>query len=217
MGGSKPATSSTKSATSSTPAVTKASIQSDMNRGRTIGIFIAGVVVGALVVWAWNAGNTTSTSNSNAANTGAVGETTNNTSNTGVIGGTGSTNTTGSTNPSHTGSTGSNTASTNNIVVPSQAAGMKVTISDAHVQAPTWLVVYELYQGKPVRALGATMFFPQYNGKGGVISLQRATKPNTTYFIGQSLDSGNHTFTPHVNKEILDSSGKMVGVTFTTK
>jgi hypothetical protein len=110
------------------------------------------------------------------------------------------------------------TAATNDITVSSpQNAGMDVVIKDANVSAPTWLVVYEMYQGKPFRALGATMFFPEYNGKGGVISLLRATQPNTTYFIGQSLDDGTHTFTPHVNKEVTDANGNLLGVTFTTQ
>lgn len=104
----------------------------------------------------------------------------------------------------------------NNIDVGDQLAGMEVLVTDTTVSVPTWLVVYELYQGKPVRALGAQMFFPELNGKGGIIKLVRATTPNTTYFIGQSLDTGDHTFTPHVNKEVLDASGRMMGVTFRT-
>ena len=171
--------------------------------GRTIGIFIAGVIAGALVMWAWNTYNPKALVSGKGATTNTAA-----TSNSSAIGTTG-----GVVIPSTP-----VTAAANNFTVPSpQDAGMAVAVSGATVSAPTWMVVYELSGGKPIRALGATMFFPENNGKAGSISLARATQPNTTYFVGQSLDNGDHTFTPHVNKEVLDVSGNMSGVTFQTK
>ncbi len=110
------------------------------------------------------------------------------------------------------------TAAANNLTIPSpQDAGAEVSVSSATVSEPTWLVVYELNNGALVRALGATLFFPENNGKGGTISLLRATQPNTAYFVGQSLDNGSHTFAIHVNKDVLDATGAIAGVTFKTK
>jgi hypothetical protein len=94
---------------------------------------------------------------------------------------------------------------------------MDVVITSANVTAPTWVVVYELAGNKPARALGATLFFPEYNGKGGVVSLLRATQPGTTYFVGQATDDGDHIFTLHKDKDVTDISGNLAGVTFKTK
>lgn len=199
----------------STPPITKAQIKADTNQSRGWGMFAAGVIVGALVMWGWTGFDTTGTSpNATSTPTGSGATNTAGRGNgTGTIGSTGAT----TQNTGSAGQTNSGTASSNAIEVGNQDAGMSVVIADATVSQPTWLVVYELYQGKPVRALGATMFFPEYNGKGGIISLLRATQPRTTYFVGQSLDTGTHTFTPHVNQEVRDSSGAMIGSTFTTR
>ena len=172
---------------------------------RTVGSFVAGVVVGALMVWGWNGiggSNTVATPTKNATTTDSMGGATMTTGGSAIAGG--------------TTTVAPVVTNTNDIEVGSQDAGTQVLVTDATVNVPTWIVVYELAQGKPVRALGAAMFFPQYNGKGGIIPLARATQPHTTYFVGQSLDSGDHSFTLHVNKEVLDSSGKMIGTTFTT-
>lgn len=213
---SKPA--ATPVSAAARPTVTTSSTRMPATRersgGRSIGIFIAGVVVGLLISWGWGAtqtqptntaNNTTPTNTSNTGANNTIGQITSP-----VIGGAvaaGATQTWGK----------SGTTPASNIRVQNQQAGMTVRVTDATVAQPTWLVVYELQDGKPVRALGATMFFPEHNGKGGVVGLLRATQPNTTYFVGQSLDTGNHTYTPHVNQEILDSNGNMVGVLFTTQ
>jgi hypothetical protein len=135
--------------------------------------------------------------------------------NTNVIGSSTATNSSGS--GAAVGSTPPAISNTGEIDIATQAAGSQVMVTDATVSVPTWLVVYELANGVPVRALGATMFFPEYNGKGGIISLVRPTEPNTSYFVGQSLDTGDHTFTLHKNREVTDSNGKMVGTTFKTQ
>ncbi|TSC68953.1 MAG: hypothetical protein G01um101456_416 [Parcubacteria group bacterium Gr01-1014_56] len=179
---------------------TRTQLESSMTT-RTIGIFIAGVIVGALIMWGWSAFAPSASLTPSDTKTGAVA------SNDSAIGNTG-----GAVIPSTP-----SVAVANTITVPSpQDAGMQVAVSEATVSQPTWLVVYELSGGKPIRALGATMFFPENNGKGGTISLARATSPGTSYFVGQSLDSGDHTFALHVNKEVLDASGAMAGATFKT-
>lgn len=168
---------------------------------RSIWIFAAGVVVGGLIVLAWSAANQSSTPGLSSTSTSTGTRTT----------------VTTTTSGNASGATISNSiATTDDIVVLGQDAGDAVVVKDASVSVPTWLVVYELAQGKPVRALGATMFFPEYNGKGGVIPLLKPTAPHTTYFVGSSLDTGDHTFTPHVNKEVTDSNGTMIGTTFST-
>ncbi len=199
----KPAGATTQ--TSTQVSRTRTQSESGITMG-TIGIFIAGVIVGALIMWGWNTFNPNTSltpSGTNTNNSGAAAS-----GNSSAIGTAG-----GAVIPS----TPATTAANNFTVPTPQDAGMEVVISGATVTAPTWLVVYEVYQGKPFRALGATMFFPENNGKGGTVSLSRATTPNTTYFVGQSLDQGDHTFTPHVNKEVLDATGNMAGVTFQTK
>jgi hypothetical protein len=166
---------------------------------RSVWIFIAGVVVGGLLVFAWFSAN----------ESGSVGQSATSTTS-------GATRNTVTTTTSGSAISGATITASDDVVVLDQDAGDAVVVKDASVSVPTWLVVYELSQGKPVRALGATMFFPEYNGKGGVITLLKPTMPNTTYFVGSSLDTGDHTFTPHVNKEVVDSNGSMVGTTFKT-
>ncbi len=173
---------------------------------RTAGVFLAGMVVGALLMWGWSALTPSTTVPNNTNTTG---------SNTNITGGNTATN--NSNSGAAVSSTSSAVSNTGEIDVATQAAGSQVMVTDATVSAPTWLVVYELANGVPVRALGATMFFPEYNGKGGIITLVRPTESNKTYFVGQSLDTGDHTFTPHKNKEVTDSNGSMVGTTFKTQ
>lgn len=213
LGTTKPAQSplpTTKTTPVSPPIITRAKIQNESTGKKSMSTFIGGVIVGALLMWGWNGlFSNTAPTNTDVKNTatasGNTKETTTATANNTTIGGSGASKT-------------PTTVIGDNLVIPSsQDAGMSVMVTSATVSAPTWLVVYEVYQGKPYRALGATMFFPEYNGKSGTISLQRTTTPNTTYFVGQSLDSGDHKFTPHVNKEVLDIAGNMIGVTFSTK
>jgi hypothetical protein len=201
LGGAKPVA-PVVSKPASLPSNTRARATENNNSMRSVWIFIAGLVVGMILIWSWDAVMTSNTPVENGTQNPA--NTTGSTGNTTTIGGTGAQ------------TTAPGTVLSEDVVVLGQDAGNAVVVKDASVAGPTWLVVYELFNGKPIRALGATMFFPEYNGKGGVISLLRATQPNTTYFVGQSMDSGNHTFTPHVNKEVLDSSGRMVGTTFKT-
>lgn len=192
LGGQKPVSqTSSKPASAPKPQGGKPST----NATRNAGLVIGGLVVLALIIWGLRSMSSTPVATNNATSTPNSSENTASVAN---------------------GTNQSLIANTGDIEVASQPAGSQVVITDATVSKPTWLVVYELANGKPVRALGATMFFPEYNGKGGIIQLVRATQPNTTYFIGESEDTGSHTFTIHVNKDVLDTNGKMVGSTFTT-
>ena len=191
-----------KAGSTSTPLTTsRARVAGESSMPKNISIFIVGVVVGGLLMFGWNSAPQATVPGGEGG--GSVTATVNTGSNTGSMGGT---------------SASVTTSGTESFTVQSpQDAGMEVIITNIDVSIPTWMVVYELYMGKPVRALGATMFFPEQNGKSGVISLLRATMPGTQYFVGQSLDTGSRTFTPHVNQEVLDAHGVQVGVTFMTK
>lgn len=98
-----------------------------------------------------------------------------------------------------------------------QDAGMQVSIKSASVAAPTWIVIYDSNNGQPGRALGASMFFPDYNGKGGTINLLRGTLPGQTYLVGESLDDGDHIFSPQNDKPVRDQSGNPVWMKFQTR
>lgn len=225
LGGAKPASvpaskpaatpvSAVKPTVTSAPAPAskpRAASATSKGRGNTAGGFIGGVVVGALLVWGWyglSPSAPATSSNSNTTQTVGAGNT--------QVGSVAIADS--QTESIMTTPTTPATGSANNLTVASpQDAGMDVVIANANVSVPTWVVVYELAGNKPVHALGATMFFPEYNGKGGVVSLLRATQPNTTYFVGQAVDNGDHVFTPHTDKEVMDVAGNYAGVNFKTK
>ncbi len=103
------------------------------------------------------------------------------------------------------------------VILSPQNAGMDVVVGSVDVSTPTWLVVYELAGNTPTRALGASLFFPENNGKGGVIPLLRTTEANTSYFVGQARDDGDHVFEIHVDQNVVDANGAPVGTTFKTQ
>ena len=99
------------------------------NRSWLTGVFIAGLVLGALVIWGWSAvnprGGTAGPASSDTTNTAAL--------------------------------SGSTAAGV--LTVPGlQEAGLAVMITSAVVSLPTWVVVYESRGGQPGNALGASLF-----------------------------------------------------------
>ncbi len=98
-----------------------------------------------------------------------------------------------------------------------QGAGSQVVVDSATVSAPTWLVVYETANGQPVRILGASMIFPENNGKGATVPLLRATQPGETYVVGERLDDGDHKLSLTLDKPVSDSSGNALWSSFTTR
>lgn len=93
---------------------------------------------------------------------------------------------------------------------------MQVSVTSATVSTPTWLVVYESSNGQPVRILGAAMFFPENNGKGGTIPLLRATQPGQTYVVGERTDNGDHMLSLTADAPVADSSGNAMWSSFKT-
>ncbi len=102
-------------------------------------------------------------------------------------------------------------------VVSPQSAGLSVAIAKINVPQPTWIVVYDSMNGAPGRALGATLFFPESNGNGGTVSLLRATTAGQTYFVGESVDSGDRVFSLHGDQQLVGSDGKPVWYSFTAQ
>ena len=172
---------------------------------RRIGMIAGGIVVVGLIVIAWFmwGGQKTApglTATSTASGTGT----------TAVVTGTGA---------DMTGVPGTTTTTTTSgssalAVASPQAAGLSVTITSATVSQPTWVVVYESLNGKPGRALGATLFFPENNGKGGAVSLLRATMPGQSYLVGENIDSGDHVFSLHGDQAVVDQNGSPVWYSF---
>jgi hypothetical protein len=229
-GASSPLLAGSKGSQTSTPPMAKAQtintaantsrpkLASDNSMGRSIGFFVAGVIVGALLIWGWNSTNSTgnggttsdtaSSTNTNSNGATALTGTGNNNSN----------NTTGSTisgTPRATGASFPVIGTASNMSVADQAAGNKVMVTSATVDGPTWLAVFEISGNKPIRVLGASLFTPQNNGKGWTIKLQRDTEPGVSYFVGQILDSNSDLdLTLHSDKEVLDTNGNFAGIMF---
>ena len=170
--------------------------------GKIVGGFIAGLVIGALIttIWFTSAGSTAATT-SNTSTTTAVTDTT------------GTQTTAGNT------ATGASMLPSSSLSVASpQDAGMQVVVNSATVSVPTWLLVYDSSSnGQPVRILGASMFFPENNGKGTSIPLLRATQSGQTYTIGERIDDGDHKLSFTLDKLVVDSSGNAMRSTFTTR
>ncbi|HVV15492.1 MAG TPA: hypothetical protein VHD55_03790 [Candidatus Paceibacterota bacterium] len=174
---------------------------SDPASSKRMGMLAGAVVVVILLIVAWSLWG--------GSNNGATGTVATSTE-TGVNTDTNGTDMTGV--PTMASGTGSLT------VASPQNAGLTVAITSATVSAPTWVVVYESLNGAPGRALGATLFFPEQNGKAGTVSLLRATQPNQTYLVGESADTGNdRVFSLHGDKQVTGADGKVVWYTFKTR
>lgn len=150
--------------------------------------FVAGLVVGGLVMWVWVA---VSSTDGGAANS--------------------------ETNTAAFSNSAARTALTPGVfTAPSvQSAGLAVSVTAVSVFAPTWIVVYENRDGAPGNALGAALFTPE--STGGSINLLRGTIPGQTYFIGQRRDNGDRVFSLEGDTPVLDQSGKPVLAQFTTQ
>jgi hypothetical protein len=176
------------------------------NTGTYVGIFVAGVIVGALIGWGFTSSNGTS----------GMASSTTETTNTSTTTSTGtSANTTG-TSQTGVNLSGSSVGSSGAIVLASnQTAGFGVAVTKITVSQPTWLVVYEDNAGTPGKAIGAGLFFPE--STSGTIELLRATMPGQSYFVGQSLDDGDKIFSTQNDKPVRDSKGNPLFTQFTAK
>jgi hypothetical protein len=178
----------------SAPSASKAVASEVSNMGTYIGIFVAGVVIGALLGWGITGSSTGTNNTSTATNTAS------------------STNTTGGVNltGSTVGASGSSVS-----LSSSQSAGFAVAITKAPVTQPTWLVVYEDRNGAPGNAIGAGLFFP--GSPSGTIQLLRATLPGKSYFVGQSVDNGDKVFSLESDKKVTDNNGTALYTQFTAQ
>lgn len=102
------------------------------------------------------------------------------------------------------------------LAIPSpQDAGLAVAISKVAVSAPTWVVVYENYNGQPGNVLGAALFTASRTS--GKVDLLRGTMPGQTYFVGEARDDGDHMFSMVNDIAVRDTNGNPVLVQFQTK
>lgn len=102
------------------------------------------------------------------------------------------------------------------LVVPSpQTAGLEVSVSNISVQAPTWVVIYENYNGQPGNVLGAALFTSDRTS--GTVSLLRGTLPGQTYFAGEARDDGDHMFSKVNDPALRDTGGNPIVLKFQTK
>lgn len=124
---------------------------------------------------------------------------------------------TGTTAVTGTSSVGAETAfpSGSLVIASPQDAGLEIAVSKITVQVPTWVVIYENYNGQPGNVLGAGLFVS--GRSSGVVDLLRGTLPGQTYFAGEARDDGDHMFSMANDPAIRDGSGNPIVVKFQTK
>jgi hypothetical protein len=176
-------------------------MQTKSYTGTYVSIFIAGVIIGALVGWgiagSHHGGLTalTATSTETAA-------------------------TSTSSQGQHSTAPVLNITSTSGdfVISSPQTAGFDVAVSRVVVSQPTWVVVYEDHAGVPGNALGAELFLPQSGNaaQSGTVELLRGTLPGLTYLAGEALDDGDKVFSLESDKPVRDAQGNPVLVEFTT-
>jgi hypothetical protein len=187
---------------SATPAVSAKTntpvAASTSNTGTYVGIFVAGLIIGALIGWGITSSGTNNTST--VATSTAMTATS-----------TSATGTTVDVNGSTIGST-NNTSVT---LAPTEPAGFAVMVTNMTVSQPTWLVVYEDHNGTAGNAIGAGLFFPGQNS--GTVQLLRATLPGQSYLVGQAIDNGDKTFSLADDKQVQSADGTPLYTEFTAK
>lgn len=95
-----------------------------------------------------------------------------------------------------------------------QSSGLEVSVSHIVVTVPTWVVIYENYNGQPGNALGAGLFTPER--RSGVVDLLRGTLPGQTYFAGEARDDGDHMFSMVNDPAVRDAGGNPIVLQFQT-
>lgn len=96
--------------------------------------------------------------------------------------------------------------------VQDQPAGSSVAIGSLSITRPVWVVVYVSREGRPGNALGARLFFA--GDKQGSVKLLRNTEAGKQYFVGISVDNGDHTFSLTADKPLVDAGGGPLWATF---
>jgi len=100
-------------------------------------------------------------------------------------------------------------------VSPMQDAGNEVAVSVEEVTAPAWVVVYENNNGKPGNVLGAGYMTPTI--VASTVPLLRGTTPGQTYFIGQTTDDGDATYSMQKDAALRDEQGNLILIEFKTR
>lgn len=101
------------------------------------------------------------------------------------------------------------------VVASPQTAGLEVAVSSIIVQVPTWVVIYENFNGQPGNVLGAALFTSTRSS--GVVDLLRGTLPGQTYFAGEARDDGDHMFSMVNDPAVRDENGNPTVLKFQTK
>ena len=125
-----------------------------------------------------------------------------------------------------TGSTGTQTGTTSSntqvsfpsgalVIASPQNAGLEIAVSNVVVQVPTWVVIYENYNGQPGNVLGAALFTKDRSS--GAVDLLRGTLPGQTYFAGEARDDGDHMFSMTNDPATRDTNGNPITLKFETK
>jgi hypothetical protein len=179
------------------------------NSSRLIGMFVAGLIIGLLIAWAWF------DLRGNSAGTGAMSTSTSQFTVTGSEGQTNEANvassaTSGTQNTSQT----TTTQSGYGITVPStQKAGSTVEVSSLTAGVPVWVVVYS-HADRSGQIMGALRF-----GAGktsGTIDLVHMTQTGKTYYVGLAKDTADHAYHQPLTP-ILGDDGKQVMAEFTAQ
>lgn len=194
-----------KPAQSSSAAIGDNSVQHQSHAMRNLVIAAVAILVIAGVAWAITGrkGSPTETNTASSPNS-ATPATTANPSGAAVSAGTSSATQTQASFPSGA------------LVLPSpQNAGLEVAVANIEVKVPTWVVIYENYNGQPGNVLGAALFTKDRTS--GAIDLLRGTLPGQTYYAGEARDDGDHMFSMVGDPAIRDTGGNPITLKFQTK
>ena len=166
--------------------------------GTYVGIFVGGLIVGALIGWAIAGSNGSGTAGPSASSTAQQA---------------------GTSTASSVNLSGSAVGVPGSFNVSSpQVAGFAVGVTNVQLSEPTWVVVYEDHAGVPGNALGAELFLPQAGSpQSGTVELLRGTLPGQTYLAGEALDDGDKIFSLQSDKPLRDAKGNPILVQFSTK
>jgi hypothetical protein len=193
---SQPATTATSAAAAKPAAKTAsaaAASNDKSNMSAYVGIFVAGIVIGALLGWGISASKSGTSSTATSTPNGATSQNGNNVDLTGSAIG------------------------SSLVVAATQTAGMSVSVTNVSVAEPTWVVVYEDVNGKPGSVIGAELFFPpSMKGKtASDIELVRPTIAGNTYYVGQSVDDGDKSYSSKNERKLVGSDGSLLLSKFT--
>ena len=155
------------------------------------GMFVAGLIVGILLAWGWSASHSGSLSMSASSTQMTSG---------------------GHSEMTTTTTTGGSEMMGSDLAVPSpQKSGQSVVIDEATIGKPTWVVVYEDRGGAPGNILGAQLFF---TSGPGIVTLLRGTDSGETYYVGTSVDNGDHKFNKADDKATTNTDGSLAVTSF---